>query len=163
MDDLRIVAARLWDLLGRKPVSSKELTEALYANLRWFPPTQAEHVVGMLQSAKLLQPGPTDGSWVASPEVQRMEVPLTYRPPTTLSSVPLVAAPTDLLSRILEEVARGSKEDVGALRAETMRSAESLGITPEVAALLVGRRRGLALPELRDQVDRRLRGEAPAR
>lgn len=164
MDDLRIVAARLWDLVGRKPVPTKDLVEALYANLRWFPPSQAEHLVGMLQSAKLLVPGPSDGTWVGASELERTEVPLTYRPPSGLASSPLPSeAPADLLARVVQAIAASTREEPEKLRTEAVKVAQDLGVVPEVGGLLVGWRRGVALPSLREEVDRRLRGDAPSR
>jgi hypothetical protein len=162
VDDLRIVAARLWYLVGRKPVPAKDLEVVLYRELSWFPPTQAEQVVRLLQQAKLLRPGPTAGTLVAAPEVESMEVPITYRPPAALPSEGLAGPSADLLSRILAELAGRSRTDEAALRKESERLAYDLELTPEAAALLVGWRQGISLPELRDEVARRLASESHA-
>lgn len=163
MDDLRIVAARLWILVGRKPVPSQDLAVVLYKDLGWFPPTQSEQLVRLLQDAKLLLPGPTPGTLVAAPQVQGMDVPITYRPPSGLPKASLRSVPEDLLSRVLSTLAPTTGESESTLREETQRAASALGVEPEAAALLVAWRRGIPLPELREEVDRRLRSEAPAR
>ncbi|MDE1821826.1 MAG: DUF2240 family protein [Euryarchaeota archaeon] len=157
MDDLRLVVTRLWDLLGRRPVSSKELVEALYARLHWFRPSEAEELVAEMQRQGLFQHGPSEGMLVASSEIEGIVVPITYRPPPNLRPSAAAVARPDLLARILETTAARSEVGMEALREETQKLAGELGVWPEAAALLVARRHGLDLPELREELDRRLR------
>ena len=159
MDDLRIVATRLWDLLGHKPSPPKEFVEALYAQLRWFRPSEAEQLVGAMQTERLLLPGPTPGTLVGAPELDAVAVPITYRPPADLRPSARSASARDLLTRVLEEVRASTGEDAGRLREETGKVAVDLGVLPAAAALLVASRRGLSLPALRERFGRELRHE----
>lgn len=160
MDDLRILAARAWDVAGRHPVERKDLVEVLYARLRWFRPSEAEELVSCLLQEGLFVEGPQPGTWVGAPSLDQVAVPLTYRPPPGFrpprpSSAP---SPPPLLLRILEAIRSSSPdEDVGKLREEANELSTSLGVLPEAAALLLAARRGLPLPELREELDRQLR------
>lgn len=161
MDDLPIIATRLWDLVGRRPVPSKELVEALYARLHWFRPSEAEEVVSALLQTGLLLPGPDPGTVVGSRELDAIAVPLTYRPPPDLKLARGSSLP-ELLPRILARVAETSHEEVAKLRQEALALSASLGVWPEAGALLLAARRGISLPELGEELDRRLReGEGP--
>jgi hypothetical protein len=162
MDDLRIVATRIWDLLGRRPCTSADLSEALFARLRWFPPSDSERLVRTLLQAGLFVPGPSSGTWVGAKELDEVAVPLTYRPPPDLPLAP-ASAPAPLLDRVLGEVARGSHEPLERLRTEAAQVARELGVEGEAAAMLVGWRRGMALPKLREELRRAWSGPPPAR
>lgn len=161
MDDLRIVATRIWDLVGRRPCSTPELSEALFARLRWFPPSEAERIVRTLQEAHLFVPGAVAGSWRGAPELDDVAVPITYRPPPDLASTP-ASPPASLFDRILSETARRTNEPVDRLRTESVQVTKELGVLPEAAGLLVAWRRGLALVEPREELLRTLRAEPPA-
>ena len=158
MDDLRLVATRIWDLLGHRPASARELAEALFARLRWFPPSEAEQLVRSLQQAGLFLPGAKEGSWGGAPGLETVVVPITYRPPSNLASLPVTAL-ASLADRVLAEAAAASHESLWALRQETDRLVRELLLLPGPAALLVAWRRGCSFPALREEAERELRGE----
>lgn len=156
MDDLLIVAAQVWNLAGKRPVGRKELAEVLYARLRWFPPSEAELVVQRLHESGLFVTGTEAGTWVGAPILEGVAVPLTYRPPERLGTMPAVAPP-DLFERVLEETARRTKVPAAQLREEASRVEKELGVDPPTAALLVAWRREVDLPKLREEASRALR------
>lgn len=159
MDDLRIVAARLWILLGRREAPRPVWVEALSERLGWFKPSEAERVVDLLQSSGKIVAGTAASSLRGSDGLDDVEVPFTYRPPADLAQARPRPA-QGLVERTLAEVLRATGEPLEGLREETARASLDLGLTPEAAALLVAWRRGLPVVALREELERSLRGES---
>ena len=156
MEDLRAIASRLWERAGRRPQSEAELEESLVFKLRWFKPTEARRVVRALLDSGLWVRS-ADGV-VAAEEVRGIEPPFSYHPPEPFT-LPDLSPPLE--RRVLLRVASSTGEDPALLERELRELSSRLDVTPAVGAVLLAHRRGMDLPELREEAGRALRPTAP--
>lgn len=159
MDELALLGAALVGRAGDRPTARTDLENLLSLELHWFKPSQAKLVVTSLLERGLLVEG-ADGLCRAGPTSPRPEVPAGYSPPPGLVASLGSTKDPSLRDRILASISRDPGAPATDLEAEADTLATTLHLEPEVAALLVAWRHGVALPDLRKEVEKRLRSAA---
>jgi hypothetical protein len=152
--EARIILAFLYKRSGKSLLSAPELYLPLSMELRWFSAKEAQEFISEAINEKLLIESAAglslafDLATVAIPSgFVPSRRPVVRGPPPNASSERILNA---MLRTISERSARNLRE----VTTDVEKVAASARITPEVAALVVGRRLGLDVSAFFDAVER---------
>lgn len=144
-EELKKCLTLIFRCKGTDSLSTPDFVYAASMNLHWFPPKDAQKLLEIALSEKLLKI--SEGK--VSPTFQLLEenMELDYRPSSDLLKSHTVLEKKDLFSEITEKIITEAKLSKKEAVARINKMRERMGVDTEVAALLVARSFGIDIDE----------------
>lgn len=152
MNELKRTVAMIFSRKGRPSMTERDFILTASMDFRWFPPKDAQKLLDIAIEAELVTH--KDGEITASFDLKSVEIPLDFSPgPEVLKRRPQEA---DLFTQILGKIAASCEVDEKHLISKINSVQDSMDVTIEVAALIVGRELDVDLSSFHDAVKERL-------
>ena len=149
MDELRLCTAAFFRSRGKTVVTENEFLMGISMNMRWMPYSDAETLLSLILKKNLAE---NDGEYIRPKfDVGTVDVPVGYRPPATIISVPVMS--TDPFQTLLADVSK-----IGVDRKELLSRCriiqKKMDIEIEAAAMIVLKEMGVNISEYIDEMYR---------
>ncbi len=151
MEELRRTVAMLFRRKGKGTISEKEFILAASMDLRWFPPRDAQKLLQVALQMGLVKA--EAGQLSPTFDAGSQEIPLDFHPTPEVLKAPTKREPFLEILQRLEEVTGKERME---LVAQVNLVQEDLGVTAEVAALVVGASMGVDLSSYHAPVEEQL-------
>lgn len=141
MEDLKKLIAFIFQRSGKEKMKEKDIYMSLSFELGWMTPGQGKKVVEKALELNLVR---REGEKIIPNfDYREIEIPLGFK----FDEEKLEEMEKDLLSKIISKIVRNTKIGEKKIREEIRNISENLEIYPEIAALVVAKRKGIDIRE----------------
>ncbi len=141
MEDLKKLIAFIFQRSGKEKMKEKDIYMSLSFELGWMTPGQGKKVVEKALELNLVR---REGEEIIPNfDYREIEIPLGFK----FDEEKLEEMEKDLLSKIISKIVRNTKIGEKKIREEIRNISENLEIYPEIAALVVAKRKGIDIKE----------------
>lgn len=141
MEDLKKLIAFIFQRSGKEKMKEKDIYMSLSFELGWMTPGQGKKVVEKALELNLVR---REGEEIIPNfDYREIEIPLGFK----FDEEKLEEMEKDLLSKIISKIVRNTKIGEKKIREEIRNISENLEIYPEIAALVVAKRKGIDIRE----------------